>query len=260
MLNSAEITPLAGLAGVESRLDWRLSLPAHVGGNLGVNLPAIDRLSSWATLGTVSIVDGTVPEQDVPAVGDVSGTGAATAAASLSFFRRPTRHQWGTASTTVRPDNPYIADATIKIDAERTARRISEAGLLHDVEAWRAELNRAVMLGLGHAAASHLLRRQKIFDLSGMAMGVAITAAIEPGTLDSPQATAAKAAVTVAELVILGVGIPVAFRLSDRNIAVFMAGMPSKEVPWSLLPFGIDRLAMFKVGAAVHRNPIRALR
>jgi hypothetical protein len=241
--------PILGEHPDNYHLRWNLPLPSYIDvDRLGVHLPTVNTLAYLSGTREIIVLPGKLSEDETPLIGGSSGVGEGVALATASLA--PPKEQTGSGERVPIADTDILADARLRIDIDKIAGHLGRKQQLRSTEAWGNQLNYAVARGLGHIVTRNTCLTDKgssavqLF-LAGSWYSVARTFELLTGTgEDVPEMMLALAAV---------------FRPYTMMNEAKRAGVPLGQVPWSVLPFSLDRLLAAKAYQSVHRRPIRTL-
>jgi len=262
--NSERFVPLGELHEhpANHHLDWQLQLPEYTGAeNLYCDVQAINRIARLGTLVTFTVQPGRQQKEDHPAIGGMSGEGTATGAASLNFLRRKRRPpvDLDCIHNEKGEHLPYVSNATVEIDIDTISQRLSDKGQLRNTERWATELNKVTASGLRRAALKNTawnLLPSGLTGLIGSIPGTFLFGGLTYGFAESVHhPLSIKNALYIGGLITAGVVTYSMLELMQEDGDKY--GIPRKELPYSVTPFGVDRMTLIAASSLRHRKLIR---
>lgn len=234
---------------------WEAALPDYALDGLAVDPKPLNTLAHLGGIATVTFRSGGVPEEDEPPVGNVQGDGTLTATSALEWLRRkrPEPVELSPVWDENGEELPFFNDAVVHLDVERLSQRLSDQGRLRDTAAWAAGLNPLMLSGLRRAAARHLLEDNFQRGVSMSIISMLYTPVFALGLLIMTENRLPPEAYMVG-----GGGIAAALFMGAsvheaRDLA-YDHNLDPRNVPYTALPFGLDRLALLQATALKHRR------
>jgi hypothetical protein len=256
--NSERFVPLTELHEhpANKHINWQLPLPEYSGVHeLAFDIQAANRIARLGALAEVTFQPGRQIQEDQPNIGGMGGNDTATSAISISMLRKKQRPPLDLRCVHDETGHvPYFSDVTVEADIDTISQQLSARGQLRNGSRWAAELNKVAHSGLRRAALKNTTHNNTVDGITYCFM-MPLTTLVYTGLLCAMD---------------FGMKLPLNFEHCVYGGSLMAAGtigkvmielmqdegdahsIPRKELPYSVLPFGVDRLAI--VGASALRN------
>jgi hypothetical protein len=247
-------------AGVNAR--WDISLPEYSGvDGMVLDTRTLNALTSLGILANVSFEAGIFqrPQESAPGISGVNAGGTATAARTLSLSRAPKQSAY-----TVELERhwhegqpmPFWRDATVLMNVTGLTNRLNKRHQLRNPQAWAAGLDNMAWRGLYQAARTNvgqLFIDEGIVNAFQVPIMGSTIAWVASGVWDKMPSFGD----CVPFGMVTAAGLVAWLNHDLRRGQGREAGLANDQIPFVLLPFGLDRLGRIGLASLRHHRLIR---